>query len=206
MPSTANSLLQTGASFIPGGSTVLGAFSGLSSMLGFGGKSKCPGPYNYDSRSGTCVPKNRAQGMGIVPYQQSTGLPLTSVVPGTSGSVVPGHDATPIGSTPAEVSMGEGGIISPSMDCVQTLKCPKFADGKRGILWMHVLSGEIVCLPRGVNGKGFGLVRKNQPRAKPYISAAEVKLLRKKDALTKKAKAFAGLTGQTCHAKGGRGR
>jgi len=101
--------------------------------------------------------------------------------------------------------MGATGLALPMKTCVETSICPEFADGKKGILWMNALTGEEVCLPRGSNGSGFGLIRKHKPRKKPFISANDVKILRKKDALTKKAKAFAKLTGQTC-APRGRGR
>ncbi len=109
-----------------------------------------------------------------------------------------GQDATPIGTTPGERSLGGAGIFSPSRVCVDTFVCPTYADGKKGILWMMPLSGEIVCLPRGVNGKGFGLIRKNKPRAKAFISAAENKLLTKRDTLEKKAKDFATKAGFSC--------
>ena len=78
-------------------------------------------------------------------------------------------------------------------------------NGKKGILWMGMQNGVVVCLPTGVNGKPMGLMRKNKPRAKAFISAAQVKGLRKRSTLTKKAKEFAKLTGQTCKPRG-RGR
>jgi len=103
--------------------------------------------------------------------------------------------------SPADRSIGEQGIFLPSRVCVDTFVCPQYADGKKGILWMAPLSGQIVCLPRGVNGKGFGLIRKNKPRAKAYISAAENKMLTKRDSLQNKAKDFAGKAGFTCKKK-----
>lgn len=115
------------------------------------------------------------------------------------------QDPTPGVTTPAERSMGQTGLALPMATSVQTLVCPTFADGKKGLLWMNALTGEVVCLPRATNGAGFGLIRKNKPRKKAFISANDIKILRKKDALTKKAKAFAKLTGMTC-APRGRGR
>lgn len=123
---------------------------------------------------------------------------------GNCVQIIPG-DATPGGTTPAERSVGATGLALPFAMNVRTLICPTFADGKKGLLWMNALTGEVVCLPRGTNGTGFGLIRKNKPRKKAFISAADVKVLRRKDALTKKAKAFAKLTGQTCIPRG-RGR
>lgn len=93
---------------------------------------------------------------------------------------------------------GRVNLTRPMETSRRVLVCPKFADGRMGILWMNMLDGQIVCLPRGVSGKGFGMVRKNRPRAKPFISAAEIKAARKRDSLGKKAKTVAGLTGQTC--------
>lgn len=195
-----NSFTRTAVNMLPGGGLLTSGYDLFSGVLGIGGKSKCAGPYNYDRATGTCVPKSRAVALAAPPPIPGGGM---STVPGiTTGLIAPpARDATPYGSTPAEVGMGEGGIISPYSECVPTLRCPKFADGKTGILWLHALSGEIVCLPRGVNGRGFGLIRKNKPRAKPYISAAEKRLLTKTNSLAKKAKDFASLSGMRCTKK-----
>jgi len=108
----------------------------------------------------------------------------------------PGFDPTPVGQTPAERGPGVAGTIaSPGRVCVNTLKCPKFANGKIGVLWMHPISGEVVCLPRGTNGTGFGLMRKNKPRKPAFISAAAVSRLRKRATTEKKAIEFAKLAG-----------
>jgi len=77
-------------------------------------------------------------------------------------------------------------------------KCPKFADGATGILWMHALSGEVICLPRRANGTAFGLIRKNKPRRKPFISAAQKKQLDTVKSLQNKAKDFATAAGFKC--------
>jgi len=82
--------------------------------------------------------------------------------------------------------------------------CPKFADNKKGVLWMQAMTGVVVCLPRGVNGSGFGLVRKNRPRRKAFVTAAEISALRGQARTKKKAKKFAALTGQVCTTRGGR--
>ena len=95
-----------------------------------------------------------------------------------------------------------GGMVEPTEVHSARLECPRFANGKTGILWMHVMSGQVVCLPRGVNGTGFGLIRKNKPRKKAFITAAEKASLSKRDALGKKAREFAKLTGQTCAKRG----
>lgn len=110
-----------------------------------------------------------------------------------------------LGVTPGEASVGGSGIFSPTATYPRRLKCPKYADGRTGILWMSALNGQVVCLPRGVNGRGFGLIRKNPPRKKAYISAAEWKALKAKEKYTKKAKAFAKAAGLHTH-KAHRGR
>tara|TARA_R110000751_G_scaffold157003_1_gene262419 strand:+ start:204 stop:938 length:735 start_codon:yes stop_codon:yes gene_type:complete len=123
---------------------------------------------------------------------------LTAVVPG--GGVgnaikrfVPGGESGMVAG---------GGMVIPEEVLQSRLECPTFANGKTGILWMRAMTGEVVCLPRGVNGAGFGLVRKNKPRKKAFITAAEKASLSKRDALGKKAREFAKLTGQTCAKRG----
>ena len=104
--------------------------------------------------------------------------------------------------TPGEYSTGERGIRLPSLVDVPTFRCPKFANNKVGILWMDPRTDQVVCLPRGTSGRGFGLVRKNPPRRKPYISAAMAKHLDLHDKVTKKAKEFASKAGFRCVRKG----
>jgi hypothetical protein len=94
-----------------------------------------------------------------------------------------------------------GGGIAPTLTCVETHVCPTFADGKKGILWINPLTNTVICLPRGCSGKGFGLIRKNRPRAKAYISAASIRELKGMARTQKKAKAFARLAGLTTKRK-----
>ena len=89
-------------------------------------------------------------------------------------------------------------MVQPATVCIETMVCPQFADGKKGVLWMSALSGQVFCLPRGVNGSGFGLIRKNRPRRKAFVTAAEIKRLQGQATTRKKAKKFAALTGQVC--------
>ena len=104
------------------------------------------------------------------------------------------------------VTNGAGqGIVFPNPVERLVQECPTMPNGKKGILWMGMQDGVIVCLPRGVNGKPMGYTRKNKPRRKAFISAADVSLARSRDRLAKKAKEFAKLTGQTCKPRG-RGR
>jgi len=97
------------------------------------------------------------------------------------------------------------GVVYPLPTERLVQECPTMPNGKKGILWMGMQNGVVVCLPTGVNGKPMGYMRKNKPRRKAFITAAQIKGLRKRDTLTKKAKEFAKLTGQTCKPRG-RGR
>lgn len=153
-------------------------------------------PTGYTRVGDTCVP------IGVAPR------PGGGVVPGTGG-VVPGTgttDVTPFSQTPAERGAGAAtGIVAPSAVNVRTLKCPRYADGKTGILYVHPLSGQVVCLPRGVNGAKFGFIRKNKPRPKPPMTAGEAKALRRVKTLERKARKLASAAGFTCKAKSTRG-
>ena len=91
-----------------------------------------------------------------------------------------------------------GGLNRPRATSRTVLECPKFADGRKGILWMNALTGDVVCLPRRTSGKGFGLIRKNPPRQKAFISAAEKRLLTKISSVQKRAKKFAMDAGFAC--------
>lgn len=121
-------------------------------------------------------------------------------------------DPTPGVATPAEASMGVGGLRAPMLMNVNRLKCPgggvvhfypntaTYSEGK-------LVDAQFACLPRGVSGAKFGLVRKNKARPKPYVSAHDARMLKKYGkggSMGKKAKAFAKLTGQSCSSSRGR--
>jgi len=88
--------------------------------------------------------------------------------------------------------------VPPIRSSVSVDKCPRFADGATGILWMNALTGQVVCLPRRANGRAFGLIRKNKPRRKAFISAADKKQLDKISSVQNKAKSFATAAGFKC--------
>ena len=120
----------------------------------------------------------------------------------TPGAILPGGEPfIAVGRGPGAVAppvAAGAGFVAPVRSSVAVDKCPRFADGATGILWMSALTGEVVCLPRRANGTAFGLIRKNKPRRKPFISAAQKKQL---DAISKvqnKAKAFATAAGFKC--------
>lgn len=133
----------------------------------------------------------------VFPFvRQADGSCKFDLDPG-QGTGFPGGDGGG-GSFPAE----DIGLASPATVCIETQVCPTFADGKKGVLWMNALTGQVFCLPRGTNGTGFGLIRKNRPRRKAFVTAAEISALRKQATTKKKAKKFAALTGQTCVTRG----
>jgi len=114
---------------------------------------------------------------------------------------------TPTGATPGGIinpPLIGGPVTVPEVVSRQVHECPRYVNGK-GILWMDI-GGNVVCLPRGHNGRDFGLIRKNPKRKKPYISAAQIKQLKSVDRTKKKAKAFAKLAGLHTHAGHRRGR
>ena len=139
---------------------------------------------------------------------QAAGNWLTNTgSPGGQTQQVP-SDPTPIGVTPGQASTGQMGISSPMLVQRNRLECLPAPNGGRQVLYYSPMTGEQVCLPAkggAAFAKSMGLLRKWSPRPKPYISAQDVKVLKKADRMTKKAKAFAKLTGQTCKPRG-RGR
>jgi len=84
--------------------------------------------------------------------------------------------------SPTERGAVADGPALPSRVARNVHVCPKFVDGSTGILYFSPISGQIVCLPRSMTSKSamaFGLLRKNRPRAKAAVSAADMKLLSK---------------------------
>ena len=117
-----------------------------------------------------------------------------------SGQTVPTTDPTPGTVTPAEASTGASGLMAPMMVQRNRLECPRVPGQPRGIVHVSPFTGEYVCLPKGVSGAAFGLVRKNKPRKKPPFSHAEWKAITGKVSKTdkKKARMLAKATGISC--------
>jgi len=112
----------------------------------------------------------------------------------TGGGGPPALPALP-GGGGAVASAGIGS--APTLEAVSRFRCPDFLNGM-GILWID-FTGAVTCLPRGVSGTAFGLVRKNPKRPKPFISHAEHKALKAVNRSKKKAKQFAKLAGLHTH-------
>lgn len=128
-------------------------------------------------------------------------------VPGGGNQTVPGQvDPTPGTVTPAEASTGATGLQLPYKELRETTVCPDYR-GKsgrmaRGIVHVNPMTGMEVCLPRGVSGSPFGLVRKWAKQPKAYISRGDIKTLKAAERTRKKVKSVAKLTGQTCKTRG----
>lgn len=173
-----------GDAILPGSGTIIRGVDRAITGGGDGGRSgpalpQLPGtgPSATEIVVGCTPPLVRDQGGGCV-------------FPGSPGDISTAGPAVP------------GTLPRPRAEQRRTLVCPTFADGRKGILWFSPMSNEIFCLPRGVNGKAWGLIRKNKPRKKAYISAAEKKQLDRVAAIQKKAKEFASAAGFTTTKKG----
>jgi len=141
---------------------------------------------------------NSPLGDSFAPSDTGDGcLPLFSRDPIT-GNCVFDADPGPGTGLPGGNGAAGTGLNRPRAMSRTVLVCPTFADGKKGILWMNALTGDVVCLPRRTSGKGFGLIRKNQPRKKAFISAAQHSSLTKMKAVQTKAKKFATDAGFSC--------
>lgn len=154
----------------------ISGYLGNDATPGAGAGVQCPAGSTWSAAQGMCVP---------------------------TGGGGAGTDATPGTVTPGEASTGVTGILLPMAGSVQRYTCPKYPDGKTGILWMNALTGQLVCLPRGVNGSHFGYIRKNKPKPKPVMSAAHFKHLTAKVSKREKtiARTLAKATGVSCSRK-----
>lgn len=176
------SVLNTGLAYIPGGGLVQGGIdiaTGIGDIFGIG-KSKCKGPFNYDKRTGTCVPKS-----GFSPGTGGVGTKPT----GGGGPTVyePKPGTSPHVTTPAEYGMTgtwETGIddrgnlyAQPTVEHRVHKTCPPGT----------VLDRNGFCYRKGTPG----LVRKWKPARKPYISAHEAKVLTKYASVKERAKKHA---------------
>jgi len=201
---------QTPTPFIP---PLLPPTQGLDPMIPGFGQPSGPSLPTF----GTPGAPPGATGFGFTPTPQQ-GAGACNLLPAgaardaclVAATFLPGGQTptfSPLGATPggfiSPPATGGGGMQAPMV--VQRLvhKCPRFANGT-GILWMN-MAGQVVCLPRGHNGKDLGLIRKNPKRKKAFISAAQIKQLKSVDRTKKKAKVFAKLAGLHTH-KGHRSR
>jgi len=89
-------------------------------------------------------------------------------------------DPTPLGRTPGDA---RGTFPSPSQHANVHLHCPPAANGKTGILYESIQTGEIVCVPRSITAavalKEYGLVRKNKKQEPAIFTAADGRAVKK---------------------------
>ena len=152
-------------------------FGGLGKGLG---KSRCPGPYNYDPATGGCVPKNQAgYGAGPCPsgYEwkngkcQATGLgsALERWVPGgETGTLADDYGEAVVGAfgKPALMPAVAGQVAKRDGTTGPILRCP------RGT----VLGKDNLCYPKG------SITNANRKWPKPTkapITAADMRMLSK---------------------------
>ena len=156
----------------------------------------CPPGQFRDPLFGTCIGLAVPDPTGFGPISPAACGP--GFVQDAFGNCVPGAgiaDPTPIGTTPGERNgVRADGPASPSRVARNVHVCPKFVDGSTGILYFSPLTNEIVCLPRSMTTKAamaFGLLRKNKPRAKAPVTAADQRLLSKTTAIRNKIASLA---------------
>lgn len=150
----------------PGGECPPGTVDIFGVCVGFGGN----GDGGVPGGGGGCPP-------GTVPNPQGAGC-----VDPSDDRFFP-SDPSPGGLSPGERMNGATpGPLLPSRVPRNVHVCPEFQDGSMGILYMNPFTNAIVCLPRSFSTKdaaAFGLIRKNKPRAKAAVTAADMKLLNK---------------------------
>lgn len=200
MVSTSNagslgSLLGAGVgSVIPGAGTILGGtVGGLLGTLGSLGKSKCPGPYNYNAQTGGCDPKpgtfvggtGATTGTSSCPsgstYDPATGQCKVGGLSGWVERTMPGGATGYVGQefTPT-TAYGMQGFV-PMTVPTQRLQCPAgyvLFGNKNG-----KAPGMEVCLPKGFLANRH---RKWPKPPRPAMSAQDVKTLNRINAIQRK--------------------
>ena len=162
----------------------------------------CATGFMLNAARNDCIPipgtGTVARPLGLAADPLDAGCPIFQSPDPITGECRLDLDPGPGQGFPGGNGAAGGGLNRPRATSRTVLECPTFADGKKGILWMNALTGDVVCLPRRTSGKGFGLIRKNPPRQKPFISAAEKRLLTKISSVQKRAKKFAMDAGFAC--------
>lgn len=179
------SILTTGIGIVTGGPAgiVSGVVGGITDLLSGGGKSKCPGPYNYNPVTGGCDPK-----------------PGNTIAGPVSGGPVevykPPATTSPGVTTPAEY--GLGGYVTgmddwgrmyaePRVATINVHKCPPGA----------ILGANGLCY-----AKGSGVPRKWKKAPRPVLTAGDARTLRKIHSIQKRVRKAASLAGFTAAKKG----
>lgn len=135
---------------IPGVGTLGGGLigAGIDALTGGMGKSKCPGPYNYNPTTGGCDPKPGSLAGTTCPdgttYDPSTGQCKVGGISGAVQRTLPGGQTgyvDPTGWAPTQ-AYGLQGVIPQAIPS-QRLACPA------GYVLYGKQPGMEVCLPKG---------------------------------------------------------
>lgn len=187
-------------SVIPGvGTTVGGVLGGLLSGIG-GGKSRCPGPYNYNPITGGCDPKPGYSG-----GTQGLGLGLTSGGPCPTGFQWDGSQCVQTGFRGAVERILPGGETGTGVDVYGQAVMGAFG---KPALQPYVASQPVQRCPPGlVLGKDNLCYARSSIRntdrkwpkpPRPALSAQDMKVIRKASSLQNKVKRAAQKSGFTC--------
>lgn len=182
----------------PAGGYIGGTLTGLLSGIG---KSKCPGPYNYNPTTGGCDPKpstlaggTATAGVGSCPsgyvYDPSTLQCKKTGLAGTVERVLPGGKTgytEPLAGWTSTEAYGTTGFI-PQAVSSSYLTCP------RGFVLYGKQAGMEVCLPKGMLPNKY---RKWPKSPNPALSAQDMKTLRRIGTLQKRIRRVAGNAGFT---------
>lgn len=199
--SSLSSLVGTGAavgSVIPGVGTAIGGTAGAILGLFGSGKSKCPGPYNYDPTTGGCVPKPGSFTVSTTPtssacppgssYDPATGNCKVGGITGVVQRTLPGGATGYVDQqyTPT-MAYGMQGFVP--MTIPQTrLQCPA------GYVLYGKQPGMEVCLPKGFLANKH---RKWPKSPNPALSAQDMRTLNRIRTLQNKIKRVANTAGFT---------
>lgn len=170
--------------------------SALGSVLSGTGKSRCPGPYNYDPVTGACVPKpdigSRLQAGGSCPsgYHWDGTQCVASGIGGTVQRILPGGQTGTGVDVYGNAVMGAFGMpaLVPATESQPTRRCPP------GL----VLGKDNLCYARSSIRNSD---RKWPKPPRPLLSAQDMKTIRKAASLQNKVKRTATKSGFTCRKK-----
>ena len=207
MVSTRNTASLSGIGTLIGtgvGGPIGGAIGGgIGGLLGGFGKSKCPGPFNYNPVTGGCDPKpgtgltggtGGTGGVSPCPsgyaYDTATGQCKREGLVGIGERAVPGGATGYVpagGSWTSTEAYGTTGVV-PQAVASERLTCP------RGYVLYGKQPGMEVCLPKGMMPNKF---RKWPKTPNPALSAQDMKTLRRIGTLQKRIRRVAGNAGFT---------
>lgn len=169
------------------GGPVGGIMGGIGSVLPTLGGSKCPGPYNWDAQTGTCVPKpdywarvgGGSPGTSTSPcptgYEWDGKQCIQSGMGGSVARILPGGSSGYATDVYGEAMMGRyGPALVPYTASVPTRRCPTGS----------VLGDDGLCYNKGTRG----LRRMHKKPTPPLLTGGERNVLRKAKRLENQVK------------------